>query len=106
MILGRSTVQWLSLITALGGFLQVILPITLSVDPALLGVVIGASTIFLGGVIAFIANTSTTPSDDPKLKANTMVQVTDNAGTVIGHAPVPTPAPAPVQPDVPAGGNG
>jgi hypothetical protein len=48
-------------------------------------------TAFLGVLVAFIANTYTTPVNDPQLKAGTMVRVTDDVGTVVGHMPVPTP---------------
>ena len=101
MILGRSTVQWTAVITAAGGLAQVLIVTLLpGIDPVVVVTIIGSLIAFLAVFIAFLANTSTTPTDDPRLKANTMVQVTDNAGTVIGHAPVPTPGPAPVEPDV------
>jgi hypothetical protein len=104
MILGRSTIQWTGLITAAASLLQVLLVTIWGVDPVVTATVLGAVTLFLGVVIAFIANTSTTPVHDPKLKAGTMVQVTDDAGTVIGHQPVPTPPPPPVA--APDGGVG
>ena len=86
MILGRSTVQWVALITAASGLLQFVLPIALpDVDPVVLAVVLGAITSFLGVFIAFLANTSTTPVNDPQLKSGTMVRVTDEVGTVVDH---------------------
>jgi hypothetical protein len=91
MILGRSTPQWVGLITAVAGFLQVVLPLTIAVDATVLSTILGSATALLGVFIAFLANTSTTPVNDPRLKAGTMVQVTDDEGTVIGHQPVPAP---------------
>lgn len=92
MFLGRSTPQWLGLITAITGALQIALPILLpGMDPVQLTVVLGAITAILGALIAFIANTSTTPVKDPQLQEGTMVRVTDKGGTVIGHLPVPSP---------------
>lgn len=86
MLLGRSTVQWMGLIAALSGLLQVILPTLLpTVNPVTLTVVLGAITAFLGVFIAFLANTSTTPVADPQLKEGTMVRVTDETGTVVDH---------------------
>lgn len=97
MFLGRSTPQWLGLITAVTGALQIAMPVLFpGIDPVQLTVVLGAATTILGALIAFIANTSTTPVADPQLKAGTMVRVTDEGGTVIGHTPVPTPAAPPV----------
>ena len=92
MILGRSTVQWMGLISAVAGLLQIVVPLLLpDVDPVTLTVVLGAATAFLGVFIAFLANTSTTPVADPQLKAGTMVRVTDESGTVIAHAPIEAP---------------
>jgi hypothetical protein len=50
--------------------------------------VLGAVAIFLGALIAFIANTYTTPVQDPSLKEGTLVRVTDEAGAVIAHRPI------------------
>lgn len=89
MILGRSTVQWMGLISALTGLLQVVLPTLFpNIDAGVLAVVLGAVTSFLGVFIAFLANTSTTPVADPQLKAGTMVRVTDDEGTVVDHRPI------------------
>lgn len=92
MILGRSTVQWTALITAAGAFLQVLL-VTLApaLDPVVVATIIGSAIGFLGVAIAFIANSSTTPTATPQLKVGTPVTVTDAEGAVLGHAPVPTP---------------
>lgn len=92
MFLGRSTPQWVGLITAAGGLLQVLI-VTLvpDLDPTVVATIIGSAVVFLGVFVAFLANTATTPSADPQLKAGTMIRVTDDAGTVIGHLPVPTP---------------
>lgn len=89
MILGRNTQQWLGLITALAGLIQTIAPVILpGIDPGTLATVLGATTLFLGVLIAFVANTYTTPSNDPQLKAGTMVRVTDQGGTVIDHVAI------------------
>lgn len=93
MFLGRSTPQWLGLITALTGVLQIVMPVVFpSIDPVQLVVVLGAITTGLGALIAFIANTSTTPVADPQLKVGTSIRVTDESGTLIGHSAVPTPS--------------
>ena len=92
MFLGRSTLQWTGLISAAGGLLQVLIVTMLpNVDATVVATIIGSAVAFLGVFIAFLANTATTPSADPQLKAGTMVRVTDDTGTVIGHLPVPTP---------------
>lgn len=89
MILGRSTVQWMGLISALTGLLQIVVPTLFpDVDARVLAVVLGAIASFLGVFIAFLANTSTTPVSDPQLKEGTMVRVTDETGTVVDHRPV------------------
>ena len=96
MILGRSTPQWLGLITAGGSLAQILIVQLLpDADPTVVATIIGSVGVFLGSFIAFLANTATTPTSDPQLKSGTMVRVTDEAGTVIGHEPVPTPPPAP-----------
>jgi len=95
MFLGRSTPQWLGLITAAGSTAQVLIVQFLpGADPTIVATVIGTIGLFLGALIAFVANTSTTPVNDPQLKAGTMVRVTDDTGTVVGHQPVPTPPPS------------
>lgn len=92
MFLGRSTVQWTALISAAVAALQILVPLWFpGVDPAVTTTTLGTIGIFLGVLIAFIANTSTTPVADPQLKAGTMVRVTDDSGTVVGHSPVPSP---------------
>lgn len=101
MILGRSTPQWLGLITAAGSLAQVLIVQFLpGADPVVVATVIGAIGLFLGAFIAFLANTSTTPSDDPQLKAGTPIRVTDDNGAIIGHVTTPTP---PTMPGGPAG---
>ena len=92
MFLGRSTPQWLGLITAITGALQIAMPVLFpNIDPVQLTVVLGAATTILGALIAFIANTATTPTADPQLKVGTSVRVTDETGTVIGHTNVAAP---------------
>jgi hypothetical protein len=92
MFLGRSTPQWLGLITSAGSLAPVLIVQFLpGADPVIVATIIGAVGLFLGAFIAFLANTATTPVDDPQLKAGTMVRVSDASGTVIGHEPVPEP---------------
>lgn len=92
MFLGRSTVQWTGLITT-GVMTVQVLIVTLvpNVDPVAVATILGAIGGFLGVLIAFIANTSTTPVGDPQLKVGTSVRVTDESGTVIGHSQVAQP---------------
>jgi multisubunit Na+/H+ antiporter MnhC subunit len=70
MILGRSTVQWVSLLTAAGGFAQVVGTL-LGLDAELLATVIGAAITFSGAFLAFLAQTQTTPTSDPILPPGT-----------------------------------
>ena len=83
MILGRSTVQWTALITALGGLAQLLaVQFVPGVDPTAVATVIGAVVTFLGVFIAFLANTQTTPISDPVLQAGTSVRVQGTTDTV------------------------
>ena len=94
MILGRSTVQWVSLITSAGAFAQVlIVQLAPGLDPVVVATLIGSVVAFLGVVIAFIANTNTTPVKDPQLVQGTPVRVTNEEGAIIGHSTVAAPAP-------------
>lgn len=110
MILGRSTVQWTSLISAAGGLsLVLIVNLFRDVDPIVAATVIGSVVTFLGVFVAFLANTQTTLTKDPQLEQGTLVRVTNATGTVIGHEAVPTPAlpePGPGTPGVPPIGGG
>jgi hypothetical protein len=77
MILGRNTAQWTGFITALTGFLGIIVPVLApGLDATQVSVVLGATTIFLGAFIAFLANDSLTPTSDPRLPIGQVV----NAG--------------------------
>ncbi len=101
MILGRETPQWIAIITGTLSFVQVLVGVLRpDIDQGQLALVLGSLGTLLAGYLAFLARTKTTPYDDPMLKANTQVTVTDDAGTVIGQAAVPTPAPAPIAQDV------
>ena len=81
MFLGRSTPQWLALISALAGTTQVIVLVAApQFDPVQVGIVIGGITTGLGAVIAFLANTATTPISDPRLPAGTTVEVITPSG--------------------------
>jgi hypothetical protein len=75
--------------------LQIIVPIVAPhLDRQAVTTVLATAGVLIGAVIAFVANTSTTPTGDPQLKEGTMIRVTDEVGTVIGHSPVPGPDPA------------
>ena len=83
MILGRNTVQWMSLITAAGGLAQ-LFAVMFGYDPVLVATIIGGLVTFLGVFVAFVANTSTTPTKDPVLREGTNVTVTNAAGEATG----------------------
>ena len=94
MFLGRSTPQWLALISTTAGAVQtLILLFVPGLDPVQVGLAIGASVTILGAWLVFLANTATTPVKDPQLVEGTSVRVTDAGGTVIGNANVPSPTP-------------
>ena len=83
MILGRSTPQWLGLITAAGSLAQLlIVQFVPDADPTAVATVVGAVGVFLGAFIAFLANTQTTPISDPVLQAGTSVRVQGTTDTV------------------------
>jgi hypothetical protein len=92
MILGRNTVQWMAAITVTIQFLKQTIPVLFpGVDREVANTVLDGLTALIGAWILFLAGTSTTPTNDPQLKAGTMVRVTDESGTVVGHTPVPEP---------------
>ncbi len=73
-----------------------------NIDAVVVATVIGSVVGFLAIFIAFLANTSTTPINDPQLKVGTIMRVTNDEGRIIGHTPVPEPARAPLAPSVPS----
>lgn len=88
MILGRNTMQWMGLIGAVLGFIQLVIGV---VSPDMADeatIILGGLGVLLGSFVAFLANTSTTPTADPQLKEGTMVRVTDESGTVVDHRPI------------------
>lgn len=92
MIFGRSTIQIMALVTATIQFIKQVAPVMLpGIEPGALSIVLDSLSGVLAVYIAVLANTSTTPTNDPQLKVGTMVRVTDESGTVIAHAPVPEP---------------
>lgn len=92
MILGRSTPQWLGLITAAGSLAQLlIVQLIPDVDPVVVATIIGALGTFLGAFIAFLANTATTPISDPILPSGTSVKVQGTSDTVIVQPTPPGP---------------
>lgn len=94
MIFGRSTIQIMALVTATIQFIKQVTPVMLpGLDPAAVGVVLDALSGVLAVYIAVLANTSTTPVNDPQLKAGTMVRVTDAEGVVVAHSPIEVPEP-------------
>jgi hypothetical protein len=91
--LGRSTVQWTALISAGGGLAQVlIVTIVPDVDAVLVATLIGSTVAFLGVVIAFLANTQTTPTSDPRLEVGSEVAVLSH-GQLTGDKVVVAPTP-------------
>ena len=94
MILGRSTVQWTALITALGGLVQLlVVQFVAGADPTVIATIIGAVVAFLGTFIAFLANTATTPTSDPRLQVDTEVSVIDRDGNLTSDKVVIKPSP-------------
>jgi hypothetical protein len=87
VILGRNTVGWMAVVTAGINLVGLVFP---GIQPA----VLQGLSVLAAAIIALLANTSTTPTADPQLKQGTMVRVTDDTGTVIGHTPVPGPGAA------------
>jgi hypothetical protein len=93
MILGRSTPQWLGLITSAGSLAQLlIVQLVPDLDPVIVATIIGAVGTFLGAFIAFLANTATTPVSDPILPAGTSVKVEGTQDTVVVQPTPPGPA--------------
>ena len=89
MFLGRSTPQWAALIAAFAALTQIIIVNAApDLDPVQVATVLGALTLALNALIAFLANTATTPIMDPRLQAGTVVSVTDAKGTVTGTTKV------------------
>lgn len=92
MLLGRNTQIWLGAISGTLAFVQVaIVTLVPGVDPVAVATIMGAAGVMLGGWIAVLANTATTPVHDPQLEEGTLVRVTDHEGRMIGHTPVPAP---------------
>lgn len=80
MILGRSTVQWTALIATTLSFVQIVIQLALPAWSDEAAIVLPALGILLGGYIAFLANTQTTPTSDPRLPAGAVVTVLDDKG--------------------------
>lgn len=88
MILGRNTQQWLGLIGAVLGFVQLVIGVLAPDASDEAAIILGGLGILLGALVAFIANSFTTPSADPQLVAGTMVRITDKTGRIIDHQPI------------------
>lgn len=94
MILGRSTVQWSALISSTLSFALLVIGL---VSPAPEGiadeatVILPALGVLIGGYIAFLANTQTTPISDPVLAAGTTVKVQGTEDTVLVQPTPPGP---------------
>lgn len=84
LFLGRSTIQWLGLIAVLLQILKQFIPDEL--DAARLAV--DFLTAVDAALITWVAQTSTTPVNDPQLKVGTLVRMTDAGGTMIDHKPL------------------
>jgi hypothetical protein len=82
MILGRSTVVWMSLITVLLQFLNQAVPLFFpDIDKEALNTLFNGLTGVVAAAIALIAKTSTTPISDPRLPIGTIVNGTSAAPT-------------------------
>ena len=93
MILGRSTGQWTALITATAGLGQLLVVTLLpGIDPIVLATVIGATVMFLGVFLAFLANTAMTPINDARLEKGTEVTVLER-GKITGDTVIVQPSP-------------
>ena len=89
MILGRSTPQWLALLTAAAGLVQILVPVLKpDIDPGTVSVILGGLVTFLGVFIAFLANTAVTPVNDARLPAGSKVGVLDASGNVVSTTQV------------------
>jgi hypothetical protein len=72
VIFGRPSNAWIGLVTAAGGFLQVVLVTTRpDIDAVAVATIIGASVGFLGVLIAFIANQPPTVNTGDKVEVIT-----------------------------------
>jgi hypothetical protein len=101
VILGRNTQQWMGLITSVIGFIGTIVQILWPQAAGPVGIILTGATGVLGILIAFIANTHTTPINDARIPVGTVMSATDpNTGMVLGHVQVPQPEPAPVVEDL------
>lgn len=74
MFLGRSTIQWMAVVTAALQFGATLFP---QVQPAVWTGLTGLCAV----IIALVAQTSTTPVATPIVPAGTTVTVTDPAGS-------------------------
>jgi hypothetical protein len=92
MILGRSTVQWTALITAAAGLAQVLAVTLTTLDPTTVATILGSAVAFLSVFIAFLANTQTTPTSDPRLEVGSEVAVLSH-GQLTGDKVVVAPTP-------------
>ena len=75
MILGRSTVQWTALISSTLAFVQLVLQLAKPEWADEAAIILPALGVVLGGYIAFLAQTATTPMKDPILPSGTTVSV-------------------------------
>lgn len=82
MIFGRNSLQWLGLVAVL---LQVGKQFVPAGVPTYIGTLLDFLTAVDAALMAWIAQTSTTPTNDPQLKSGTLVRVTDESGTVVDH---------------------
>lgn len=102
MIFGRSTVIIMAAIVATMQFVKQAVQLAFpGLDPVAVSNLVDLMTAALGGWIAVLAHTSTTPTASPQLPFGTVVSATDPAtGVIVGHVAVPEPEAAPVVPDV------
>lgn len=85
MLFGRPTNLWVGLITAAGGTLQVLLiALVPTINAATVATVIGAVVLFLGVLVAFLAN------QPPTVNPGDQIKVTTPPGQATATVTVPT----------------
>lgn len=94
MILGRPTNLWLGAIAALLGLVQIVL-VTIGADPVAVATILGAVGLFLGAVVALIANGPATVNPGDSIIVKTAAGSPDYR-TTVATPPAQDPPPSPV----------
>jgi len=88
--LGRSTPQWLAVISGTLSFIGVLVALFAAPFTVTFTVISGAIVVLASIWLGFLTNTATTPTFDPILKAGQGVTVTNKAGDFISSVTLPT----------------